>query len=49
MEFSQYGAVFVKIRRDRNYMPFAFVTFTVSRPSLRLARVAPRSSGDTSC
>ncbi len=42
MEFSQYGAVFVKMRRDRNYMPFAFVTFTVSRPSPRLARAEPR-------
>lgn len=29
-EFSKYGTVFVKIRRDGNHMPFAFCQFTVS-------------------
>lgn len=29
-EFSKYGTVFVKIRRDSNHMPFAFCQFTVS-------------------
>lgn len=29
-EFSRYGTVFVKIRRDGNRMPFAFCQYTVS-------------------
>lgn len=29
--FSQFGTVFVKIRRDSRHMPFAFCQFTVSR------------------
>ena len=29
--FSQYGIVFVKIRRDSRNMPFAFCQYTVSR------------------
>lgn len=29
--FSQFGTVFVKIRRDGRQMPFAFCQFTVSR------------------
>lgn len=28
--FSEYGTVFVKIRRDARNMPFAFCQFTVS-------------------
>ena len=29
-EFSKYGTVFVKIRRDNQHMPFAFCQYTVS-------------------
>lgn len=29
-EFEKFGIVYVKIRRDPNGMPFAFVQFTVS-------------------
>jgi hypothetical protein len=31
--FSEYGIVFVKIRRDPKQMPFAFCQYTVSSPA----------------
>ncbi|KAK3331076.1 hypothetical protein B0H66DRAFT_87851 [Apodospora peruviana] len=33
-EFSQYGTVFVKIRRDHNNMPFAFCQYTVTEDAV---------------
>lgn len=33
-EFQRFGVVFVKIRRDTNGMPFAFVQFTVSNSTI---------------
>jgi hypothetical protein len=32
--FSQYGTVFIKIRRDHSRMPFAFCQYTVCWPQL---------------
>lgn len=34
--FSQYGIVFVKIRRDSRNMPFAFCQYTVSHKRAEL-------------
>lgn len=41
--FNPYGRVFVKIRRDRNKMPFAFCQFTVRATTATSNRMVANS------